>query len=71
MDQILEAQQDLRKLVSTAVPARGAMDPLPKASSTEDQLQALCSRLTREDQYREQLVFFFLCTYSKQFNVHI
>ncbi|KAL2092908.1 hypothetical protein ACEWY4_012706 [Coilia grayii] len=58
MDQILEAQQDLRKLVSTAVPARGAMDPLPKASSTEDQLQALCSRLTREDQYREQLITF-------------
>ncbi|KAL2102055.1 hypothetical protein ACEWY4_003816 [Coilia grayii] len=58
MDQILEAQQDLRKLLSTAVPARGVMDPLPKASSTEDQLQALCSRLTREDQYREQLITF-------------
>ncbi|XP_063061162.1 uncharacterized protein LOC134454229 [Engraulis encrasicolus] len=58
MDQIVEAQQDLRRLVSANVQARVAVDPLPKSYRTEDELQELCQRLLTDHPYRRQLVSF-------------
>ncbi|XP_063066724.1 uncharacterized protein LOC134458362 [Engraulis encrasicolus] len=58
MDQIVEAQQDLRRLVSANVQARGAVDPLPKSCQTEDELKELCQRLLTDQAYRRQLVSF-------------